>query len=445
MTVRPLARPMPRRHPVDVSVDGRPRAGRPAAARPLATPRSRLRREAHQPDYVILVSVVGLVAIGILMVYSSSAMNAYAAYDDTLKIVGPQIVWGTIGLATMAVMSRIDYRWLRLASIPMFIAALVLLVVVLLPGFGIRIGGSARWLQFGPLPAVHPAEFAKLAMVVYLAHWLARRGDRVKSFWHGTVPFLVIFSPVLYLVLREPDLGTSAVIGITGFVMFFAAGATLWHLVAIGGLGIGVVLFSLSGNPYQLERVTAFLDPWKDPLGTGFHTIQGILALALGGVVGAGLGESRQAGGLFLPNAWNDYVFAIVGEEFGLIGAIVVISLFVLFAYRGIRVALAAPDTFGALLAAGVTTWICVQAFINIGVVVSLIPVTGITLPFVSAGGSSLIVSFAAVGILLSVSREAGASGSWNDAGPHRGRRHGRAHLPGPRRRPVADDAPERA
>jgi cell division protein FtsW len=445
MTVRPLSRPMPRRHPVDVAADERPKAGRPAAARPVTAPRTRLRREAHQPDYVILVSVVALVAIGILMVYSSSAMNAYAAYDDTLKIVGPQVVWGTIGLAAMALMSRLDYRWLRVVSIPLFLVALLLLVVVLLPGFGIRVGGSARWIQVGPLPAIHPAELAKLALVVYLAHWLAKRGDRVRSFRHGTLPFIVIFAPVVFLVLREPDLGTSAVIGITGFVMFFAAGATIWHLLAIGGLGFGVVLFSLSRNPYQLERVTAFLDPWKDPLGTGFHTIQGLLALALGGVVGAGLGESRQAGGLFLPNAWNDYVFAIVGEEFGLIGAVVVISLFVLFAYRGIRVALAAPDTFGALLAAGVTTWICVQAFINIGVVVSLIPVTGITLPFVSAGGSSLIVSFAAVGILLSVSREAGASGSVNDAGPHRGRRNGRAHLPGPGRRPDVDGTPDPA
>jgi cell division protein FtsW len=156
--------------------------------------------------------------------------------------------------------------------------------------------------------------------------------------------------------------------------------------------------------------------------------------------VGAGLGESRQAGGLFLPNAWNDYIFAVVGEEFGLVGAVVVIGLFCIFAWRGIRIALAAPDTFGALLAAGITTWICVQAFINIGVVVSLIPVTGITLPFVSAGGSSLVVSFVAVGILLSISREADASRMVGDAGPHRGRRHRRAHPPGPRRRTVADD-----
>jgi cell division protein FtsW len=439
MTAGPVARPMVTPRPPK-EVDDRPRAGRPAGARPVTATRTRLRRETHQPDYVVLVAIVALVAVGILMVYSSSAMRAYASYDDTLRIVGPQVVWGTLGLLAMAVASRIDYRWLRLVSVPLFAIAIVLLVVVLIPGLGIRIGGSARWLQIGPLPAVHPAEFAKLALVVYLAHWFARRGTEVRSFWRGTVPFLVIFAPVVFLVLREPDLGTSAVIGITGFVMFFAAGATIWHLIAIAALGAGVAFWSVSRNAYQLDRVTTFLDPWRDPLGTGFHTIQGLLALGLGGVVGAGLGESRQAGGLFLPNAWNDYIFAVVGEEFGLVGAVVVIGLFCIFAWRGIRIALAAPDTFGALLAAGITTWICVQAFINIGVVVSLIPVTGITLPFVSAGGSSLVVSFVAVGILLSISREADASRMVGDAGPHRGRRHRRAHPPGPRRRTVADD-----
>ena len=189
----------------------------------------------------------------------------------------------------------------------------------------------------------------------------------------------------------------------------------------------------------------AFIDPWSDPLGAGFHTIQGLLALGLGGVLGAGLGESRLAGGSFLPNAYNDFIFAIIGEEFGLIGGghrhppVRRAS-----AYQGIRIALAAPDTFGALLAAGITAWLCVQAFINIGVVVALLPVTGITLPFVSAGGSSLIISLAAVGILLSISRETVEKGTWNDAAADRGRGHGRAHLPGPRRRPVAPRASRR-
>jgi cell division protein FtsW len=227
--------------------------------------------------------------------------------------------------------------------------------------------------------------------------------------------------------------------------MFFVAGANLAHLAAMGVAALATVVVLVARTPYQLERVRTFIDPWSDPQGTGFHTIQGLLALGLGGVFGAGLGESRSAGGLFLPNASNDFIFAIIGEEFGLIGASLVILLFLVIAYQGVKTALAAPDTFGALLAAGITAWISLQAFINIAVVVSLIPVTGITLPFISAGGSSLIISFAAVGILLSVSRETVERGTWNDAPADRGRGHGRAHLPGPRRRQIAPRATGRA
>jgi len=209
------------------------------------------------------------------------------------------------------------------------------------------------------------------------------------------------------------------------------------HLVAIAAAAF-LALVSVGLRAYQLTRIRTWLNPWSDPLGAGFHTIQGLLALGLGGILGAGLGESRLAGGLFLPNASNDYIFAIVGEEFGLIGAGVVIVLFFGLAYSGIRVSLAAPDTFGSLLAAGITGWLCIQAFINIGVVVALIPVTGITLPFISAGGSSLTISLAAVGILLSISRETVERGTWNDAAADRRGRDGRAYLPGTRRGPVA-------
>ncbi len=403
-----------------------------------------LHREIHQPDYTILVAVVALAAVGILMVYSSSAMKSYVQYDDTFRIVGPQVVWALLGIVAMLLMSRIDYRYLRLVSVPAYALALGLLVLVLVPGFGVRVGGSARWLQVGPMPALHPAEFAKLAMVIYLAHWFARRGSAVRGFWRGTIPFLVIFGPVLVLVLKEPDLGTSAVIALTALTMFFIAGASLIHLglLAAGAVPVVALVFA---RGYQFDRIRAWLDPWSDPQGMGFHTIQGLLALALGGIVGAGLGESRQAGGLFLPNASNDFIFAIIGEEFGLIGAGLVIALFLVIAYSGIRTALRAPDTFGALLAAGITAWISIQAFIHIGVVVALLPITGITLPFISAGGSSLAISLAAVGVLLSISRETIERGSWNDAPADRGRRYGRAHLPGSRRRPIARRAAGRA
>ena len=274
-------------------------------------------------------------------------------------------------------------------------------------------------------------------------------------------------------MFKEPDLGTTGVITLTAFTMFFVAGASLWQFAAIGAIGfLTTLVVGLRG--YQMDRIRAFLDPWADPLGAGFHTIQGLLALGLGGILGSGLGESKLAGGLYLPNAWNDFIFAIIGEEFGFLGAGLVIVLFILLAYAGIRTALRAPDTFGALVAAGITAWLCFQAFINVAVVVALLPVTGITLPFISAGGSSLLVSFAAAGVLLSISREtrerrpaaeaAGGAGApprgtardkatgeersttearRSDAAADRGRGNRGTHLPGPRRRGV-DPTPSR-
>ena len=424
----------------------RVREGRKSANRsPAKDLTQALQRERHAPDYTILVAVVALAAIGILMVYSSSAMKGYlSAEADTFQTVGPQIQWALLGLLAMVAMMRIDYRYLRLVSIPGYVLALGLLCLVFVDQFNIVIGGSARWLKLGPLPAVHPAEMAKLALVVYLAHWFAKRGTKVGTFWGGVLPFLIIAGPVIALVFKEPDLGTTIVIALTAFTMFFVAGANVVHLGALFGIaGFGGILVGLAG--YQMDRIRVWLNPWSDPLGAGYHTVQGLLALGLGGIFGSGLGESRMAGGLFVPNAFNDFIFAIIGEEFGLIGAAVVIALFVLLAYAGIRVALGAPDTFGALLAAGITAWLCIQAFINIGVVVTLVPITGITLPFISAGGSSLIISFAAIGILLSISRETIEKGTWNDdAIGDRGRRDGRAHLPGSGRRPVAARAARR-
>jgi cell division protein FtsW len=412
-------------------------ARRSANRSPAKNPARILQRERHQPDFMILVVVVALSAIGILMVYSSSAMRGYLSEADTFATVGPQIQWALLGVLAMVAMMRVDYRYLRLGSVAFLAVAVVLLVLVFVPELNIVVGGSARWLKLPGLPAIHPAEIAKLAMVIYLAHWFAKRGTRVGTFWGGTLPFLVILAPICLLVFKEPDLGTTTVITLTAFVMFFAARANLVHLAALGASGFVVaILVGLRG--YQMERIRTWLDPWSDQLGAGFHTVQGLLALGVGGVAGRGLGQSLVS----VPNAFNDFIFAEVGQEFGLIGAIIVIALFAGLAYSGIRVALSAPDTFGALLAAGITGWLCIQAFINIAVVVTLVPITGITLPFLSAGGSSLIISFAAGGILLSISRETIEKGTWNDdASAHRGRRNGRAHLPGPGRRPVAPRA----
>jgi len=407
--------------------------------RPRLAPRveQTLQRERHDPEYGILVAIVTLAAVGILMVYSSSAMRAYLQKDDTFAIVGPQILWAALGIVAMVATMRVDYRLLRLIALPLYIAGIAALVLVFVPQLNVVVGGSARWLRIGPLPAFHPAEIMKLALVVYLAYWFEKKGTGVRKFWSGTVPFLLLAAPVVGLVLIEPDLGTATVLGATAVLLFFLAGANILHLILLGAAAVPVVAMKFL-HDYQLVRIRAWIDPFSVSSTDGYHSVQGFLALALGGILGAGLGESRLAGGLFVPNASNDFIFAIIGEEFGLIGAGLVIVLFVAFAYLGIRTSLGAPDTFGALLAAGITGWICIQAFINIGVVVGLIPVTGIPLPFVSAGGSSLVISFAAVGVLLSVSRETVEKGTWNDAPADRGRRNGRAHLPRAVRRPVA-------
>jgi cell division protein FtsW len=392
--------------------------------------------ERHGPDWVILVLVVALSGLGILMVFSSTAVASYEAGDGFLGVVGPQAAWAALGFALLVVLMRIDYRWLRLASLPLLLLAIGLLVLVLVPGFRVEAGGSAQWLRLPGLPAVQPGELAKLALVIYLAHWMARRGSAIRSLRGGLLPFVVIVVPVVFLIFKGPDIGTSGVLAMTAVVMFFIAGG---NPVYLAGLAAPVMLVALMVmRDYQLERLRAFADPFADPTGIGFHSVQGLLALGLGGLFGAGLGETAAAGGIILPNAYNDYVFAIVGQEFGFVGAGVVVAAFLLLAWRGVRIAFAAPDTFGALLAAGITAMLCIQALVNVGVVVTLLPVTGITLPFVSAGGSSLIVSLAAVGVLLSVSRETLPRGGVVDASGDRGRRNRRAHLPGPGRRPLA-------
>jgi cell division protein FtsW len=373
------------------------------------------------------------------MVYSSSGVNSLIHDGDPFALVGPQAMWAALGLVVMAVVMRIDYRYLRLVSVAGFVVALVLLLLVLLPPIGplrpVEVGGSTRWLKIGPLPQMHPAEFAKLALVVYLAHWLTRKGARIASFRDGLLAFLLIVGPPLALVIVEPDLGTTGVLALSALTMFFVAGGSILQLVALAPLASLALAYVVSSSNYQMARIQAFIDPWADPQGVGFHTVQGLLAMGMGGAFGIGLGEGRQPGSLHLPAAQNDFVFALVAQQLGLIGGVAVIACYLLLAYRGIRVALSAPDTFGALLAIGITGWLTWQAFINIGVVVVLLPITGITLPFVSAGGSSLLVSFAAIGILLSISRETLPKGTWNDADPDRRRWHRRPRLPGLGRR----------
>ncbi|HYI67688.1 MAG TPA: putative lipid II flippase FtsW [Candidatus Limnocylindrales bacterium] len=391
--------------------------------------RGGVRRERHEPAYPLLLAVMALTAIGIVMVYSASSVRSYFNDSDPAAQGVEQIVWAVLGLAGLLVASRIDFRHLRYLAIPIFVITLGLLVAVLIPGIGAEINGSRRWIIVPGVGSLQPAEFAKLAVVLYLAHWLDRRGKEAGSLWNGLVPFALLVAPGFVLIALEPDLGTAGVYVIAAGSVFFMAGANLFYIGAIGSAVLGAAWWMITSTSYQLERVETFLDPFRDPLGAGYNAVQALFALALGGITGLGLGESKQKY-LYLPAPSTDFIFAIIGEEWGLVGTLTVVALFVVVAYWGYRIAITAPDTFSGLLACGITTWLVVQALVNMMVVTALLPVTGIPLPFISAGGSALTINLAAVGILLSISRETSQTGSIRDAVFGIGRRDRRARLP---------------
>ncbi len=408
-----------------------------AAAARRGVARGGVRRERHEPAYPLLLAVMALTAIGIVMVYSSSSVRSYFSSADPAAQGLEQLVWAGIGLVGLVVAMRLDFRHLRYLAIPFYVITLGLLVAVLVPGIGSEINGSRRWIVIPGVGSLQPAEFAKLAVVLYLAHWLDRRGKDARSFWNGLVPFGMLVAPGFFLIAMEPDLGTAGVYVIVAVSIFFMAGANLLYLSAIGAGVMAAAWLMISSTSYQLERVQTFLDPFRDPLGAGYNTVQALLALALGGITGLGLGESRMKF-LYLPAPSTDFIFAIIGEEWGLVGTLTVLALFVVVAYQGYRIAITAPDTFSGLVACGLTTWLVVQAFINLAVVTALMPVTGIPLPFISAGGSALTINLAAIGILLSISRETTQTGSLRDAIFGVGRRDRRAHLPRAGRRASA-------
>lgn len=382
-------------------------------------------------DLVLVVVVLALTLVGIAMVYSASGIKALDALDDPRYFLGWQSVWAAIGLVGMIAASRVDYHRYRVLALPLLIVAIVLLVAVLIPGIGTNVNGASRWLRFGPV-GLQPAEFAKVALILYLAFWLGARRDRIGQ--GGTaIGFAVISGLIVGLVFAEPDLGTTIVIGAIALVMFFAAGARLWMFGALAMLSGVLALAGALSHPERVERLMTFIDPWKDPRDAGYQAIQMLYGLALGGVSGEGLGAGREKFG-FLPFPYTDSIFAILGDELGLIGTLSVIALFLVLAYRGVRIALRAPDGAGALIATGVTSWLAFQAWVNMAVVASLIPMTGITLPFISYGGSSLCVGLIAVGILLNVGRQAAPAPATVPRAPRR-RRDGRARQPAARDR----------
>lgn len=355
------------------------------------------------PDFIIFFAVLALLAIGVVMVYSSSAVSAYVNFQDSFYFLKRQIVWVTLGLLAMVLTMNIDYHaWKKLAK-PVMVVTLILLILVLVPGLGRVVNGARRWLGFGSL-YMQPSEIAKLSMVLFCASSLALRQDKITSFVKGILPQLVVLLIVFGLILKEPDLGTALAIGGTVFVLLFTAGAKISHLVSLGIAGVSGIITAIIIEPYRMKRLLAFSDPWADPLDTGYHIIQSLYAIGSGGLFGVGLGRSREKF-LYLPEPHTDFIFAILGEELGFIGTITVIILFFLFAWRGFKVAISAPDIFGSLMAAGLTTMIIMQALMNIAVVTASMPVTGIPLPFLSFGGSALIFTLSGVGILLNISR----------------------------------------
>jgi cell division protein FtsW len=358
-------------------------------------------------DLPLVAVVLVLLLLGLAMVYSASGITALEAEGDPSTFLAQQSAWAALGVAAMFVAARVDYRLLRYLAVPGLVLAIGLLVAVLVPGVGVTAGGATRWLRFGGIAGLQPAELAKLALVVYLATWLGARRERIGS-WRITVPFLLITMLVIGLVVVEPDLGTAIVVLVVALAMYFTAGARLREFAALGALAVIAALALAVAEPYRYQRLVTFLDPWSDPRRAGFQTIQTLYALALGGPFGEGLGAGREKFG-YLPHPYTDSIFAVLGDELGLAGALVVVLLFLVIAFRGVRIALRAQDPTGALLATGITVWLTFQAWVNMAVVASLVPMTGITLPFISYGGSSLCVGLIAVGILLNVGRTRGA------------------------------------
>lgn len=355
------------------------------------------------PDVVLFGAVGILVAIGLVMIYSASSAVGYAESHDTAYYLKRQSVQLVIGLFMAYAAYRVDYRKLRPLAPYVLVLSILSLAAVLVPHVGVVVNGARRWIGAGPL-SIQPSEFAKLSLVLYLAAVLSSKGERITSLVRGLVPMCVPVAIMAMLILKEPDMGTASLLAFTSFTMFFVAGARMEHLFLIFMVTIPTVVLSIVASPYKRARIFAFIDPWKDAQNTGFHIVQSLFALGTGGLFGVGLGQSR-AKFFYLPEQYTDFIFSVLGEELGLIGAAGVVILFLVFAYRAARIAIAAPDRFGFFLAVGCTALIVIQAFVNIGVVTSSWPVTGVPLPFISYGGSSLMVSLVAVALIINVGR----------------------------------------
>jgi len=350
---------------------------------------------------VMLALIILLNLLGLVMVLSASSVAGIQDVGNARWYFERQSIWLALGGIAFAVTYRIDYHvWSRLARVGYF-ATVGLLFAVLMVGR--TVGGSTRWIDLGVI-RVQPSELAKLALILFIADLLAGREEHIGDRRRSLHPCLLFFLPMALLVFREPDLGATVILAAILGSMLFVAGVAMRPLVILGGIAVSLTTLLAFAAEYRARRVSTLFDPWADPTGAGWQTLQSLTGLANGGTTGVGLGASRAKWG-YLPNSHTDFIFAIIGEELGLVGTLTILAMFGLLGFLGFRTALRAPDLLGQLIAAGITAWLLVQTFINVGGVVGLVPITGVTLPFISFGGSSLLVMMASMGILMNVSR----------------------------------------
>ncbi len=354
-------------------------------------------------DLGVIISAVFLTAVGVLMVYSTSSVYSLEMYGNANYFLLRHAIYLAIGLTCMFVLMKVDYRVLRKLVYPAYLFGLALLIIVLIPGIGKEVSGARRWIDLGFL-SFQPSELAKYILVLYLAHSLTKKRDKLDNFLVGFASHILIAGVYVILVLLEPDFGTATTMLIVLFGMLFIGEVKMKYLIPVGIVSIIFLCLAVVTKGYRMNRVMSFLDPWQDPLGSGYQAVQSFIAFALGGVYGSGLGDSSQKL-FFLPQAHTDFIFSIIGEELGFIGIVLVIIGFAVLFVRSLKVSLRAPDLFGCYLVFGCILLIALQAGINMAVAVGLFPTKGLTLPFISYGGTSLIATLSAVGIILNVSK----------------------------------------
>ena len=353
-------------------------------------------------DLGLLFITFALMGIGLVMLYSSSSIIAQQRFGDSMYFVKKQILFAMVGIAVLILSKNLPYVVYRRLVYVILAISLLSLIIVLLPQIGHRVGGARRWLRFGPL-SLQPAEFAKLALIIYISYSLAKKDDRVQEFSVGYVPHLLVTAVFVGLVIMQPDLGTAVTFSILVFLLLFIAGVRLRYLLATGLALAPLLALAIAQTSYRWERLLAFLNPWRDPSDTSFQLLHSLLALGSGGPFGVGLGSGQQKL-FYLPEPHTDFILAVIGEETGIVGVSIVLLLYALLVYKGVKIALKAPDRYGTYLAFGLTLVIGLQALINSAVVMGLLPTKGLPLPFISYGGSSLLTNLAAMGILMNIS-----------------------------------------